>query len=139
MIALSLAPAWALQLDVPLLERCERAPVVAVVEVTSDEVRWTDGPRAELETRTWLHVHEVLKGRLDSDTVETVSRGGTLRNGLTQRVEDEATWALDGRYVVFLAPAGDRWRTWGGELGQLRIDRPGRLEAVLAALDVCLD
>ena len=113
MFALLFTPAFALELDVSPADRCERAPIVAVIEVTSREVQWSDGPRVG---------HRVLKGRLPSDSLELVHSGGELPSGLRQWFEDAPDLEMDRSYLALLAPRGDHHHIVGGQHGLFDLD-----------------
>jgi hypothetical protein len=108
--------ASALQATTDPLELCAHADAIAVVEVTSAETEWAEGGDGHLLTRTWASVLQVLDGKVDVDTVELLAWGGS-RDGLTERVEDQALLHIDHRYVLLLSRDGASWRVTGGEHG----------------------
>lgn len=107
--------ALALQSTTDPAALCALADAVAVVEVTSSETAWVEGPTGGLITRTWAAITQRVAGSV-GDTAEIVSPGGTL-GGVTQWVEDAPHLQIDHRYVLLLSRDGDHWRVTGGEHG----------------------
>lgn len=123
LLAAGSTPAWAMQPELSLRERCEGADAVIVGEVTSGEVVWTaDG---QILTRRWVATQRVIRGAAPA-TVEVRLPGGELQ-GLGLWVEDVPQLEEDHRYVLFLeATPGGGWQVYGGEAGAwLLQDRNG--------------
>lgn len=117
---------------------CSTAARVVLAEVTSAEVSRVQGSRGDLQTTTWLHVVDVLRGRgAIHDTIEVRSRGGRLGEW-THHVSDQPRLELDHRYVLFL-DGGDPARVVGGDLGQFEVGHSeARLDALVSTLGRCL-
>lgn len=107
--------ALAAQIEVDSAWLCDHADVVALIETTSAESRWTEDGEA-LETTTWAHVVGELRGKVGS-TVAIRTEGGRLPSGLTYWVEHQPELELDRRYLVFLRSDGDHYRVVAGEQG----------------------
>lgn len=108
------SPAWAMQPELTVLDRCEGADAVIIGEVTSGEVVWT--PDGQILTRRWVATQRVIRGTVPA-TLEINLPGGELQ-GLGQWVEDVPKLDEDKRYVLFLeAEPGGAWHVFGGEAG----------------------
>jgi hypothetical protein len=121
------------QIELSRPELCELASVVVVAEVTSDEVRWAAAPDGGIETVVWLHTDDVVHGHLGGG-LQLVLAGGAIGD-VEQRVEDVPKLAIDGTYLLFLAPSPTGFVIIGGEQGAVRVgDGNEPVEAAIASL-----
>lgn len=132
LLLLAVAPATAMQTQVPLPELCFSSTRVVVAEVTSTETVWSTAPDGGLETHVWFASTKNIRGT-GPETVELTLPGGE-KDGLTHWVEHTPHFELDARYMLFLAPHAERGlEILGGEQGAIRIAaRPGDKGASLA-------
>lgn len=123
-IALCVALASALQLEMTPEQRFETSELVVHAEVTSAEVNWEPGVVGGIATTVWLAPLDALRGEAP-ETLEVVLPGGSI-DGFTSVVDDAATLVEDRRYLLFLVPSGDgRWQVLGGRQGATRVETPG--------------
>lgn len=135
--------AQALQMDLTRPELCELSHQVVVGEVTDLETRWTDEVGGGIERVVHVAVADRIKGgRGDGDSVEVVLPGGEI-DGLGHWVEDVPRLLVNGRYLLFLAPALDgTLQVIGGDFGAVRITPEGSrigetLDKATASVEVC--
>jgi len=135
------ALAAAAQMDLSPAQLCALADLVAAVEITTLEARWSDAPAGGIETRADALALEVLAGEGTED-LEIVLPGGAIGDA-AQWVEDTPRLSVDTRYLVFLKALPDGgWAVIGGEGGARRLAAPGErrgqaLEELRESLEAC--
>jgi hypothetical protein len=136
-VLLAAPVAHGMQLAISRQRLCQAADFVAVAEVTSAEVLWTEGAVGGLQTRTWLATDAAVRGDAP-DTLELVMPGGRIGE-LEQHVEHAPRFELDRRYLVFLRAGSDgAMSPLGGEQGVVLLGQGGEDEAAaLATLGAC--
>ena len=130
--------AFGLQLVTDPALLCSTASRVVIAEVTSAEVTRVSGSPGDLETTTWLSVHDVLLGTAPAKQTLSVSHRGGVLGPWSHWVEDQPKLVQDHRYLLLLdghTPA----RVIGGELGAIDIGfEQAGLDAAVRRLGGCL-
>ena len=101
-------PASALQEEASRPELCTISDAVAIAEVTSAEVAWTEDADGGIVRRVWFALSLSLRGDAP-ETLEVLLPGGEI-DGVRYKVEDSPEQLrLDRRYLLFLDRNKDGW------------------------------
>jgi hypothetical protein len=135
-------PAAALQEEVSRPELCTVSDAVAIAEVTSEEVAWTEDADGGIVRRVWFALSLSLRGDAP-ETLEVLLPGGEI-DGVRYKVEDSPEQLrLDRRYLLFLDRNKDgSYSVVGGEAGAVLVAQPGdgdgeRFIDAVASVGVC--